>query len=164
MNNAIQKLIDDIVQEETRALYNIVGYMGRMIEADWKIYSRRVLDDYYRDYAFTTQRYDQTGSLRNVVESVHKQRGGKHTAGIRLDANRIHHSPLPQFSEEGILDNFMSGMHGNIPYTIPGTGEKISRYVQITRPSAELMFDNYYDRYDAKIDQFFEAGRSQYAS
>lgn len=164
MKNALGQLIDDIVKEETKNLYNVVGYMGRMIEADWTIYSRRVMDDYYRDYQFTTQRYKQTGSLRNVVEPVHRQRGGKHTAGIRLDPERMYHGELPQFNEEGILDNFMSGMHGNIPYTIPGTGEKISRYIQITRPSAEQMLDNYYHRYDSRIDKFFEDGRREYAS
>ena len=164
MTNSLSQLIDEIVEEETQVLNNVTRYIAVMAQEDWKLFSRRVMDDYYRDHAFTTGRYEPTGSLRNVTQPVFESRGGHYTAGIKFDPGKMSHSPLPQFNEEGIFENFMSGMHGNIPYTIPGTNTKISRYIQVTRPSAELMFDNYHDRYDARIDKFFEDGRRQYAS
>jgi hypothetical protein len=160
----VGKFVDAIIKDNEDTLNNIVDFMATMIKIDWQCKVDEVLDNYYQDH-LNGNRYKnkRTKSLYNdVTLPICNKIGSSYVTGVMFFPDLMSHSPLKQFNEEGIFENFMTGAHGNVPYTMPGTGEKIERKIHYTSPSAQSILDKYYNDYDKKIDEFWALGKALY--
>ena len=160
MDNIAKEIAKDIVNSQMQVLEKTVAYMAQKTSEDWTRMAKKIMDDYYSDYRFTTMTYEQTFSMRdNVIVPVLKQTGTSWEAGVKFDYSRMSHGDdITASGEFWILNNFLYGYHGNENYTNPKTGEKIKRNIFVTSPSAKTELDKYYQNYDAQMDKYFEEG------
>ena len=164
MGSNIDKLVDAVVDEARETMNNIVATVAVMTKYDWEIKVSQVMDGYYNDHVKGNRyRNKRTKSLRNdLMRASTRHVGNQYFVSIELDPSRMNHSPIPQFTEEAIFENFMDGAPGTVPYTMPGTGEKIERKIHYTTPSPQSVLDSYYENYDEKIDEFYRIAQKMF--
>lgn len=154
--NFVYKIVEDIERDVTNRLNRAVRHIATNAHKDWITIGKYVMDQYYYDYSETTMRYHSTYSMYNdLIVPIFWKKNSNYNIGLRFYPNRMDHGALPQFTEEAIYDNFMSGAHGNTKYA----GVENARTIFTTTPSAQSVLDNYYYNYDKQIDKYFEEGK-----
>lgn len=159
------EIAKDVVKEEMERFEKVIQYVAECTARDWELMARKVMDDYYADYVYTTRRYKQTFSMYESVVPVLTRNADGYEAGVLFDYSRMshgdksdvgdanHHGAITNAGEFWILNNFIYGYHGNENYTTKD-GEKITRHIYVTNPPAGKVLDDYYQAYDAQIDRY----------
>lgn len=152
MRNVAKKFAEDITNDAKNTLNRVTRHIARRVADDWMIAAISVMDDYYGDYSKTQMRYNRTYSLMgDSIVPVFWKKNDIYTVGIKFSPSNMNHGPLPMFSEEDILDNFMLGKHGNEAYA----GNPHARHIAITSPSPHAVLDAHYNNYDKQFDKYF---------
>lgn len=130
--NSIDKIVNNITADVSRKTKAALEYAGQQISGDFAVMAYLALDSYYNEY--TPDYYNRTYQLmNNSYYKVNNRKGFKVKAGVKFDSSLMNH-PRKGIPEEGILENFMFGIHGS-----PDVYESGVEY----RGQMDKFYDNY---------------------
>lgn len=109
--NSIDKIVNNITADISRKTKAALEYAGQQISGDFAVMAYLALDSYYNEY--TPDYYSRTYQLmNNSYYKVNNRKGFVIKAGVKFDSSLMNH-PHKGIPEEGILENFMFGIHGS---------------------------------------------------
>ena len=112
-SNAIDKIVNNITADVSRKTKAALEYAGQQISGDFAVMAYLALDSYYNEYTKPPREYNRTDILmKNSYYKVNNCQGFKVKAGVKFDSSLMKH-PHKGIPEEGILENFMFGIHGS---------------------------------------------------
>lgn len=133
-SNSIDKIVNNITADVSRKTKAALEYAGQQISGDFAVMAYLALDSYYNEY--TPDYYNRTYQLmNNSYYKVNNRQGFKVKAGVKFDSSLMNH-PHKGIPEEGILENFMFGIHGS-----PDVYESGVEY----RGQMDKFYENYVD-------------------
>lgn len=136
-SNSIDKIVNNITADVSRKTKAALEYAGQQISGDFAVMAYLALDSYYGEWKpdYYNRLYDKTGSLLNSYYKVNNRKGFVIKAGVKFDSSLMNH-PRKGIPEEGILENFMFGIHGS-----PDVYESGVEY----RGQMDKFYENYVD-------------------
>lgn len=108
---SLNRILDNITTDIRKRTKAALEYAGQKISGDFAVMAYLALDNYYREY--DPDYYKRTYQLMNdSYYKVNQRNGFFVNAGIIFNPELMNH-PHKGIPEEGIMENFMYGIHGS---------------------------------------------------
>lgn len=108
---SLNRILNNIITDTRKKTKAALEYAGQKISGDFAVMAYLALDNYYSEY--NPKFYKRTNQLMDSsYYKVNKRNGFSIDAGVVFDPELMNH-PHKGIPEEGIMENFMYGIHGN---------------------------------------------------